>query len=244
VAYTKQTWANGSSGGTPLSALRLQYLEDGVQALSDLLVAGTYATTAAVAGTYATTAAVAGGYTPLAHVTATDPHGDRAYTDSQQAVLGADPLGLGPVCILGAFSAVTWGAANDGVFTRLLGGGTISKISFHAGTLSGNAIVGAFSGAGVGRSRVPATRLAASASTAIVSGYNEIALTSTVTVKAGDFLFLAVDNTTAAIAALNGLTSNVYSGLYYKQSSSFSTTPSVGTLVATGAKVPQLSGVA
>jgi YD repeat-containing protein len=30
VAYTKQTWANGPSGGTPISAARLQHIEDGI----------------------------------------------------------------------------------------------------------------------------------------------------------------------------------------------------------------------
>lgn len=32
MAYSKQTWANGSAGGTPLSAARLQHLEDGLEA--------------------------------------------------------------------------------------------------------------------------------------------------------------------------------------------------------------------
>lgn len=31
MAYTKQTWTNGSAGGTPLSAARLQHLEDGLE---------------------------------------------------------------------------------------------------------------------------------------------------------------------------------------------------------------------
>lgn len=32
MAYTKQTWANGSGGNTPLSATRLQYIENGIEA--------------------------------------------------------------------------------------------------------------------------------------------------------------------------------------------------------------------
>jgi len=32
LAYTPQTWANGSAGGTPLSATRLTYIESGIQA--------------------------------------------------------------------------------------------------------------------------------------------------------------------------------------------------------------------
>lgn len=32
MTYTKQTWANGSAGGTPISATRLAYIEDGIEA--------------------------------------------------------------------------------------------------------------------------------------------------------------------------------------------------------------------
>lgn len=32
MAYTKQTWTDGSTGGTPLSAARLNHVEDGVEA--------------------------------------------------------------------------------------------------------------------------------------------------------------------------------------------------------------------
>jgi hypothetical protein len=32
MAYTKQTWANDAGGGTPLSAARLNYIEDGIEA--------------------------------------------------------------------------------------------------------------------------------------------------------------------------------------------------------------------
>lgn len=31
MAYTKQTWTNGSGGGTPISAARLQHIEDGLE---------------------------------------------------------------------------------------------------------------------------------------------------------------------------------------------------------------------
>lgn len=32
MAYTKQTWSNGSGGGTPTSAARFNYMEDGIEA--------------------------------------------------------------------------------------------------------------------------------------------------------------------------------------------------------------------
>jgi hypothetical protein len=31
--YTKQTWRPGRTGGTPISATRLQHLEDGIEAI-------------------------------------------------------------------------------------------------------------------------------------------------------------------------------------------------------------------
>ena len=37
MAYTKQTWTNGDAGGTPLSAARLSYMEDGIEDASDRL---------------------------------------------------------------------------------------------------------------------------------------------------------------------------------------------------------------
>ena len=33
TSYVKQTWNNGSAGATPLSAARLQYIEDGLEAV-------------------------------------------------------------------------------------------------------------------------------------------------------------------------------------------------------------------
>jgi hypothetical protein len=38
--YTPQTWANGSGGGTPISAARLQHIEDGIEALDDAVATG------------------------------------------------------------------------------------------------------------------------------------------------------------------------------------------------------------
>lgn len=55
ASYTEQTWATGVAGGTPLSAVRLQHLEDGVQAVGNL--ADTHTT--AIASNTANIAAVA-----------------------------------------------------------------------------------------------------------------------------------------------------------------------------------------
>lgn len=35
MSYTKQTWADGSAGGTPLSATRLNHIEDGLANVYD-----------------------------------------------------------------------------------------------------------------------------------------------------------------------------------------------------------------
>lgn len=40
VVYTPQTWANGQVGGTPLSAARLQHIEDGLTAIDNTFLAG------------------------------------------------------------------------------------------------------------------------------------------------------------------------------------------------------------
>lgn len=37
MSYTKQTWANGSGGGTPRNATRLNHQEDGIKEASDRL---------------------------------------------------------------------------------------------------------------------------------------------------------------------------------------------------------------
>lgn len=35
MAYSEQTWQDGSSGGTPVNAARLQHMEDGIAAAID-----------------------------------------------------------------------------------------------------------------------------------------------------------------------------------------------------------------
>lgn len=35
MAYTKQTWKDGTGGATPLTAARLNHMEDGIKATSD-----------------------------------------------------------------------------------------------------------------------------------------------------------------------------------------------------------------
>lgn len=38
VDYTKQTWVNGPDGQTPLDAVRLNHMEDGIDAASEQLL--------------------------------------------------------------------------------------------------------------------------------------------------------------------------------------------------------------
>lgn len=49
MTYDKQTWANGESGGTPLSASRLNHMEDGIEAADDAAAAASAAIAAHVA---------------------------------------------------------------------------------------------------------------------------------------------------------------------------------------------------
>ena len=44
MSYTKQTWVDGSAGGTPISAERLNHIEDGVSDAHDKLNWPTYDT--------------------------------------------------------------------------------------------------------------------------------------------------------------------------------------------------------
>lgn len=50
MAYTPQTWVNGSAGGTPLSATRLQHADDGIAEASNRLDVLTTVTTVAASG--------------------------------------------------------------------------------------------------------------------------------------------------------------------------------------------------
>lgn len=54
MPYTKQTWVNGVAGGTPLSAARLQHVEDGLDATADVADGAIPATQKAVANGVAT----------------------------------------------------------------------------------------------------------------------------------------------------------------------------------------------
>lgn len=58
MAYTRQTWSNGASGGTPLSAARLNHIEEGIDTAADVAdTAASDATAAAVAAVAAQTTA-------------------------------------------------------------------------------------------------------------------------------------------------------------------------------------------
>ena len=66
MAYTKQTWADGEEGNTPITAARLNHIEDGVSAADTVTwaeVTGKPTTFAPVVGTGATDAK-AGNYVP------------------------------------------------------------------------------------------------------------------------------------------------------------------------------------
>jgi hypothetical protein len=189
----------------------------------------------------------ASGAAPVAHVTDSDPHADRAYTDAQLALLADDPFGLGfpssfPPGLAGGQQ--TWAAANEVRFARLVSGGSCSKVGFQVFISSGNIAVAAYRSTGAGRSRAPGTRLAVSAIIPCPgAGLAQVDLGATLDMDAGDFFALWCDNTTAAFSCVNGATSPLYAGYGYTTNDAAGPpSPVPGSASATVNKMPLLIG--
>ena len=156
-------------------------------------------------------------------------------------VVSQRSAGRAPVCTIDPRLFVTtsaWTTANQAVYLRVTGRGYITKIGLHIGAASGNICVGVFAGNNTdGRGARPSARKVTSGSVACpAAGYAEVALTAPVYVQEGDWLAIAVDNTTAAIgrATANGFTSAVGNGSSCFQNGAFplpsSATPTSGAL--------------
>lgn len=164
-----------------------------------------------------------------------------------------DPIGWGfpftvNPALVRATDNVALASANDGIYLRVLGGGTISKIGLKVATSSGNISVAAYRNSGVGRAAVPGTtRLATSGAVACpATGYQEVSLGATIDVVSGDWFFLSADNNTATFAALvaNGGASNIAAGACYLQATAHPAPSSPGTLSAYMGRAYILVGVA
>jgi len=119
----------------------------------------------------------------------------------------------------GNTAAITVGIAGQARYRRCIEGGTISKVGFHVAVTSGFVSVAVFRNTGAGRAGKPGALLAASAAVACPGvGYGEVALGATVTVKAGDWLAISVDNTTATFTGITGATASaLFNGMAYSK---------------------------
>lgn len=155
-----------------------------------------------------------GGATPL------DLNGGRATTAGVEAVGSQVPRTIDPRGLSSA-SALT---ANQGIYLRVQGGGSISKIGLVVGTSSGNVCVAVYANSGVGAAARPAARKATSGSVACpAANYQEISLGGSVTVLDGDWFFIAADNATATFyrGTTAGTSFAIANGMSHFQNTAF-----------------------
>lgn len=140
----------------------------------------------------------------------------------------------------------TMGVANDAMFYRVIGGGTISKVGLRVFTSSGNISVAAYRNSGVGRAGVPGTRLATSGAVACpATGYAEVSLGASIVLNSGDWLAISADNTTATFACfVSSMTTNdIAKAVALVQAAAHPAPSAPAGLVATGGRVIALVGV-
>lgn len=138
------------------------------------------------------------------------------------------------------------GTANQAIYMRVREGGTISKVGLSVAASSGNISVAAYRNSGAGAAAVPGTQLATSGAVACpTTGYQEIALGSTVTLYPGDWLAISADNVTFTVrSALAGATdSNQGKGRQYRQATAHPLPATPASLVATIGYTLALTGV-
>lgn len=172
-----------------------------------------------------------------------------ALTKNGTAVaLVTDPLGFGIIYSTDprmAASPIAWTGANRGIYTRVITGGTITKIATDIGVSSGNISVAVYRNNGSAGQAAAPTGAPAITSGAIASpgtGYRELSLGGSIAVNPGDWLFLSCDNTTFTVLRTTpGSATQILNGFAYRQDSAHPA-PTVGTLTVTGL-VPVLIGV-
>lgn len=179
-----------------------------------------------------------------------------AMTATDRAVTPADLLGVGlPFAATSAALGNAGGAVsvspsgNEARYFLSVGSGSHSAIGLHVGTAVGNISVAAYTGAGAGRAATPTGgQLATSGAVACpASGYAEVSLGSTVTVRAGhDWLAVSAASASATIYVAAGgsalTASNLGLGLQFSAASAhpLPTTPS--SLTARSAPLLMLVG--
>lgn len=115
-------------------------------------------------------------------------------------------------------------SANLGRYYRSVGGGSHSALAVHVGTQNGNISLAAYTNSGTGRAGQPTGGQIATtgAVSCPASGYAEVALGSTVSINAGDWLAISANGTTATFytaAPGSAVTSNLGLGLHFTQTS-------------------------
>lgn len=137
-----------------------------------------------------------------------------------------DPLGLGfatthpSAAEANGLDAVY--QADYAYYQRLVGYGmTVNALRIYVGTQSGNICVGVYSNSGDGSSAGPGTLKASTGSIACPApGEQSVTLTSSVTIERGDWVAIAVDNTTATFLR-SAPTTAVTNGTAANQASAF-----------------------
>jgi hypothetical protein len=129
--------------------------------------------------------------------------------------------------VVGDPAGVSMSNANQAVFVRWMGTGSISKIGVQVIVSSGNVCAAVYAptdgtglNSGLGRDAKPGARKATTGSTACpASGYAELSLGGSVTIEPGDWLGFSADNTTATFIMIDdggaGLVTNLFKGLRY-----------------------------
>lgn len=146
-----------------------------------------------------------------------------------------DPLTVGPRTYIGqaASAAINVGSSLNARYTRVYGGGTITKLRIYVAVQSGNIDVGVYSNSGVGANAIPGARKNAAGSTACPAvGYADIAIASTAVVE-GDWIGVAADNVTVTFAQLQfGYTASGGAGVAAVGTSQFPLPATAGNLSA------------
>ena len=136
--------------------------------------------------------------------------------------------------------------ANEGWYWRVRDRSPlISKIGLEVVVQSGNISVAAYRNSGTGRSSVPGVQLATSGAIACPSGVTQIALGSSISLAAGDWLALSCDNGTATFRSiLSGtLITDMGAGRIYVQTSAHPLPATPSSLSAAVGKSIALYGV-
>lgn len=140
-------------------------------------------------------------------------------------------------------------SANQAIYRRVWGAGTISSVRFRVATQSGNVAVAFYSNTTSGGINIPNARLATTGSVACpaTGASTTVALDVSLAVTAGMWVCFVADNTTATFVVNScfplGSTENLGDGTCYEEGSAFPP-PATATPLAAVRRMPLIRGVA